>query len=208
MGRASQRRRKGPAGSSAPAAPGPSAAAQQRAGTTRTDTSRTDADMDALLDELGTRVPEILDCRGLCYDSCTRIGLSSREQERIRERIGVTIPSAGLLDVLQPYAGERCPALSPVGRCSVYDIRPMLCRLYGASRDTGCEHGCTPARWLDPDEAWDLIAEASEISGDTERATLERKMAEALRDPEFLARYMRRRAAGSNGTLVHGLDVP
>lgn len=197
MGRA-RHRRKGTAGNSAPAAPAPTTAAQ-RSGVS-------EADMDARLDELYARVPGMLDCKGLCYDSCTRIALSPREQERIREQAGVTVPSAGFLDVLQPYSGQRCPALTPVGRCSVYEIRPMICRLFGAARDSGCEHGCTPIRWLHPVEARELLAEAFAAGGDQDRAELERRLAERLRAPEFLARYMQ--SAAESGTLIHGAGGP
>jgi hypothetical protein len=36
-----------------------------------------------------------------------------------------------------------CPALKD-GRCSVYDVRPTLCRLWGVVEDMPCPWGCVP----------------------------------------------------------------
>jgi hypothetical protein len=41
-----------------------------------------------------------------------------------------------------------CPALSLVGRCTVYEVRPMLCRLWGAVEGMRCDRGCLPVGGL------------------------------------------------------------
>lgn len=37
----------------------------------------------------------------------------------------------------------QCPVLSADGRCTQYADRPMICRLWGATPDMPCPHGCT-----------------------------------------------------------------
>lgn len=42
------------------------------------------------------------------------------------------------------------------GKCSVYEKRPFICRLYGASELLKCEH-CTSERYLSEQETTDLV---------------------------------------------------
>ena len=42
------------------------------------------------------------------------------------------------------------------GRCSVYDRRPLICRLYGTSELLRCE-GCKPERYLSEKETEEII---------------------------------------------------
>jgi Fe-S-cluster containining protein len=98
--------------------------------------------MDANLTALYDQVPDP-GCRGLCQQACGPIDMHPYERARIR-RAGVTIPRPAEAVAELLATGEyTCPALAD-GRCTVYDIRPMLCRLYGAAEDLRCEHGCTP----------------------------------------------------------------
>ena len=77
--------------------------------------------------------------------------MSDEERLRIAEQ-GVIIPPA--IEALQAViAGERtidCPALVD-GRCSVYEHRPLICRLWGAVESLPCPHGCevTPGLLMD-----------------------------------------------------------
>src|SRR4051812_33693448 len=92
--------------------------------------------VDAELDALYAQVPAI-GCKGLCTDACGPVSGGAREQVRMR-RAGVTLPPAheGLRLVLAD-PGYRCPALVD-GRCSTYEARPMICRVWGASEDLPC----------------------------------------------------------------------
>jgi len=81
-------------------------------------------------------LPEI-ECRGQCQNSCGSIGMTRLEQARISQRHGRTLPLVAAFD-----AG--CPALTILGRCSVYADRPMVCRLWGLVPSMRCEHGCLP----------------------------------------------------------------
>lgn len=75
-------------------------------------------------------------CKGLCVDSCGPIGLTPLERRLIETHTG------------QPLRWVRdnfdCAYLDPAGRCSIYEVRPTVCRLYGAIPELACEHGCVP----------------------------------------------------------------
>jgi len=70
-------------------------------------------------------------CKGLCQSNCSIISCSNWEASRAHE-------CAQPNDVTDPY---WCPFLSD-GRCSIYEIRPLICRLYGAAVGLECPHGC------------------------------------------------------------------
>jgi hypothetical protein len=107
------------------------------------------------LDALYASVPEI-DCKGLCVDSCGSMGMAPIEQRRIAER-GVRLP---LFAAFQ----DHCPALVD-GRCSVYEVRPMICRLWGAVEGMKCPYGCTPdGGYLSDVEGHRLLGRVSVIS--------------------------------------------
>lgn len=80
---------------------------------------------------LYARVPKVK-CKGLCTDNCSVISCSTWEAKRM-ERDGARVPHE---DPLQ------CPFLSIEGKCSAYDSRPLICRLFGAAEGLPCEHGC------------------------------------------------------------------
>lgn len=83
-------------------------------------------------------------CRGLCQEACGPIDMHPYERARIR-RAGVTIPTpADAVKQLLATGSYTCPALDN-GRCGAYEVRPTLCRLYGAAEELKCEHGCRPA---------------------------------------------------------------
>lgn len=44
------------------------------------------------------------------------------------------------------------------GRCSVYVVRPLLCRLWGMVDKMRCPHGCVPSRWPADDEIKAIFA--------------------------------------------------
>lgn len=109
------------------------------------------------LEELYVRVPT-LNCQGKCQSCCEPFRIGRVEWERIQE---VTGP-------LKVLDRAICPMLNAHGGCSVYPIRPMLCRLWytvRSERHPPCPHGCTPDRWLTEREATDLLLAANQISG-------------------------------------------
>jgi Fe-S-cluster containining protein len=96
--------------------------------------------MDALLEELYARVPAI-GCKGLCTESCGPIDGGFRELVRLR-RAGVYLPPRHeAIKQLAVTGDYTCPALVD-GRCSAYEVRPMVCRLWGSSKDLACPYKC------------------------------------------------------------------
>ncbi len=90
----------------------------------------------AQLDALYAELPK-LNCKGRCSHSCAGVVMAPGERERIQREGGVTLP-------LFP-GGTRpvCPALKD-DRCTVHEIRPMMCRLWGIADWMRCPHGCKP----------------------------------------------------------------
>ena len=119
----------------------------------------------AAVRELYERVPALA-CQGRCQDSCGPIEMSTIERKVLDDRgfhiPPVTMKSLPLLIVSQ----SMCPALSE-GRCSVYDDRPMLCRLWGATVDMSCPWGCEPIEGplLDSAQGRQLLRESFERGG-------------------------------------------
>ena len=107
--------------------------------------------LDALYAELPT-----LACQRKCQEACGPIFLSQIELWRLLRR---TKRRALHSDP----ATLTCPLLSG-GRCSVYRIRPLICRLWGLTRAMACPFGCVPTRWLSEAEAQALLARASAVS--------------------------------------------
>jgi hypothetical protein len=117
---------------------------------------------DAALAELYAQVPSIPACDGRCWVSCGPIEMFDRERQRIRER-GVKISDADV--AMQSVDTFYCEALKD-GRCMVYDIRPMICRIWGAVEDMPCPFGCVPEPgYLTADESMILLAKAHSIAG-------------------------------------------
>lgn len=117
------------------------------------------------LEQIYAIVPEA-HCQGLCTDYCgpvmgSRVELSNA----LVAGVDLMMPARRMLalksaDVPIP----SCPALVD-GRCSIYDVRPLICRLWGVSEALRCEYGCTPDRLLTRDEAGWLIKESIRLGG-------------------------------------------
>lgn len=116
----------------------------------------------AALAALYERLPP-LQCQGLCSASCYSLVQTPTERDMIAERTGVQ---------LQTVQVGPCPALTMLRRCGVYDVRPLLCRLWGLGESPllRCPYGCEPegGRLTDV-EVDEWLARAADIDGD--RAT-------------------------------------
>lgn len=65
---------------------------------------------------------------------------------------GIKIPNA--LEMLERHSVDPsdtmdCPLLTSDGKCSIYEHRPAICRIWGVVKDMQCEHGCVPDVWLE-----------------------------------------------------------
>jgi Fe-S-cluster containining protein len=93
-------------------------------------------------------------CKGLCQSGCTMIGFTKLEGQQMSEAAG---RSPFLTD------DADCGYLSE-GKCSVYDQRPAICRLYGATEKMPCPHGCKPDRMLAETESEEILAKIDSLS--------------------------------------------
>ena len=99
-------------------------------------------------------------CQGLCASSCGPVDCSLEERRLLRER-GIKLRShvSVMLDLAAGIEPDMCPALVD-GRCSVYEVRPTVCRLWGAGPAMPCPWGCEPDVPL-------TIRESAEILGES-----------------------------------------
>lgn len=124
------------------------------------------SDQDAALEALYARVPKV-DCKGKCTPTCGSITISTRERQRAREA-GVTIRSKQEMTARREY---DCAALVE-GRCTIYSVRPMVCRLWGASEVIPCRFGCRPepgSQLLGAAETYWLVIAAMQAGGTTDK---------------------------------------
>lgn len=122
----------------------------------------------ARLEALYDRVPNVK-CKGHCQKCCTGIGMSRAEWRRMLRRGGPLGPPPRKLEdggVLTTEA--HCRYLTADGRCGVYDVRPMVCRLWGASESMPCPWGCeVEGGPLKEPEGMVLLQEAMVAGGGT-----------------------------------------
>lgn len=98
-----------------------------------------------------------IECKGLCSDSCGPIVMSAFEYDRIRSAVkGPIRPLRHPLD--------HCPLLAD-GRCTVYPLRPVICRLWGVTENMQCPFGCVPDRLLTKAEASAFLHRAAVLGG-------------------------------------------
>lgn len=111
------------------------------------------------LDAIYATLPTI-DCKGLCHDSCGVVPMSRVESRRILEREGMEKAPPLVKD---EEGAWTCPLLTADKRCRVYDIRPLICRLYGVVQGMQCPHGCAPSTLLPDSEGGRLLRLVMEI---------------------------------------------
>ena len=131
-------------------------------------------DQDVALDALYRLVPDIPGCKGLCHNSCTSIEMSKRERDRLREAgMEFTPHDEARAKLVETGVAHRCEALDENNRCTVYDKRPMVCRLFGTTQTLvgqgvgflNCEFGCAPEPPLTEAEALELLHGSMVIGG-------------------------------------------
>lgn len=114
------------------------------------------------LDKVYKKLPK-LNCKGKCVQSCSVIKVSDYERERISKFIGHDpfIEDTKLVDHLKNNPPDKwsCELLKD-GRCSVYNKRPLICRLFGLVKKMACPFGCVPDRWLSDSEAKIMMKKA------------------------------------------------
>ena len=119
-------------------------------------------DLHEQLDRLYQTLPAI-QCRRKCQRACGPIMMSEAESERIAERVGRQTKETGDLS---------CPMLSLMGQCSIYDIRPAICRIYGLTQALRCEFGCVPERWLSDAESSAFLRKVMRLGTQSKQSVL------------------------------------
>ena len=124
------------------------------------------------LEALYATIPTV-DCKRKCQNYCGPILLSKIEAQRLEEKRGwlpmeslfeatkrIDLPSPKIVQEMfigiRPDRDMRCVFLSrAVGICTVYSIRPLVCRLWGVVNTSlmRCPHGCKPTRWVTDEES-------------------------------------------------------
>lgn len=156
--------------------------------------SRINAALQAVYDQ----VPVMIGCTGECWISCGPVSMSDHEHKRIRQAGYRVTPEE---QAVQREETSWCEALTEAHRCAVYEIRPVMCRLWGTTKSTRCPFGCMPeGGFLSEAERLRLIAEADRIGGrDIPHPVTERSVAAAMEDPEVAAELERRETGGLGG---------
>ncbi len=105
------------------------------------------------LDALYAALPTIL-CKKQCQASCGVIVMTRVEWLRLQRYMGY-----------RPK--DKCTLVCPLlrrGCCSVYPVRPLICRLWGVSELMPCPWGCIPERWVTDAEGTAWIRRVEELS--------------------------------------------
>lgn len=108
-----------------------------------------------LQSEVYDHIPQIV-CKGLCQQACSIIPCTVAETEAMEREAG---------HPLFVEEGLRCSMLENSGACSVYGLRPTICRMYGTVVGMECPFGCVPERLLSREESKALLVKADEIGG-------------------------------------------
>jgi Fe-S-cluster containining protein len=98
------------------------------------------------LHQIYRRIPSVK-CKGLCTDNCTVLGMSEGEYQNMTR------------------TGGKEPAINPDlscnylenGRCSIYNERPAICRIYGTAEFLLCPYGCKRERTLSPQDGFAIL---------------------------------------------------
>src|SRR4051812_43985679 len=85
------------------------------------------------LHQIYRRIPAIK-CKGLCYGSCTVLGMTKGEADNMTRAGGK--PPTVREDGSCVYLENK--------RCSIYNERPGICRVWGAAPKLACPFGCPP----------------------------------------------------------------
>ncbi|MNV77059.1 Flagellin N-methylase [compost metagenome] len=94
---------------------------------------------DRKIEALRRQIPTFT-CIVGCHDCCGPVTASSEELARLPVKT-----AAEHAEALDEWS---CPHLGPKG-CTVYDERPLICRLYGTTPQLRCPNGKRPVYWVD-----------------------------------------------------------
>lgn len=88
-----------------------------------------------------------------CTECCREFGIPCRTRVE-DERFKAYLEENGM--PLGQASGTTCPYVTETG-CGVYPVRPLTCRLYGASVNYRCKLGVIPLGMLDEDQEAEVL---------------------------------------------------
>ena len=126
--------------------------------------------MNPHLQDIYDKIPD-LKCKCLCHKACGMVPAHPLEVAEIEaftgRRVKLHDTNWGMsyenCVVLKPHPGSLTCRYLRRGKCSIYEVRPLVCRLYGVAIGLECEHGCMPAQRLGRNKAHELIAELNAL---------------------------------------------
>ena len=92
------------------------------------------------IDQLRLQIPSFA-CVPGCHDCCGPVTASSEEMSRLPVKSDAEHEAA--------LAEYNCVHLGPQG-CTVYDQRPLICRLFGTTPSLPCPRGQGPETPIEP----------------------------------------------------------
>ncbi|MDO9619197.1 MAG: YkgJ family cysteine cluster protein [Pseudomonas sp.] len=92
------------------------------------------------IDQLRLQIPSFA-CVPGCHDCCGPVTASSEEMSRLPVKSDAEHDAA--------LAEFNCVHLGPQG-CTVYDQRPLICRLFGTTPSLPCPRGQGPEQMIEP----------------------------------------------------------
>lgn len=90
--------------------------------------------------ELRRQIP-LFECVPGCHDCCGPVTTSSEEMARLPRKTAAEQEAA--------WNELNCVHLGPQG-CTVYEERPMICRLFGTTQTLPCPNGRRPVELIHP----------------------------------------------------------
>jgi Fe-S-cluster containining protein len=88
------------------------------------------------------------DCVPECSECCGPVPCHDWEIENIGLKNAVSIGTSGLKTI----SPTKCQFIED-GKCSIYDHRPLMCRLFGTVEALKCPHGKGPEQLLTGEQA-------------------------------------------------------
>jgi hypothetical protein len=122
------------------------------------------------LQDLYDQIPDV-ECKGHCgrdrHDTCCGpIACTHLEAELLDNFMGITSPwepgEPGYvrMEIEKLFPTAICPHLGIDGRCLSYEVRPLICRLWGVIPQLRCPWGCKPKKLLSSEQAGKLLDES------------------------------------------------
>ena len=102
---------------------------------------------DRTINYLRKHIPSF-NCTPGCHDCCGPVTASSEEMARLPEKSEAD-HNAALEELSCPHLGTFSGANTNNKGCTVYEERPLICRLFGTTPKLACPNGQRPEKMID-----------------------------------------------------------